>query len=1201
MKSPFTDQKNIRNRFFFIFGNTDDCFCGNNFIVMDLKYSLNKHLKDCGYKRVVFYGKDEKIHFYDDESFNLMRKSQEKTEANPAKKTPMLLKGPLKSRMATSSARQSDKPAAAETANVLHFGGMAEINAFNTIDSCMTDKSAKTAVVITNADDFIYYFGDVEISMRNKVLNSFNKYDGLGYENSNIMLLIFPSSITTSEHNENRATVWNTFFKPRLEKGKVTEIHISPPLAGEIRNAINYFRLMHGLKFDFSQLDTICRNIAKNFYAGKPALDSLILLMMKLKELADKELVLNNETIVTLLEKQEDSISKLQPELHKALAFRGILAKLSEDEIKQDEDIARDRREAMPIDDILRDLDNMVGMTEVKKTVRELADTLKIQQERIDLEKAEAAAKGEKYKPRNQEPERNNIVITGNPGTGKNTIVRSLAKLFRSIGLTSRETLVDCQGNDLKGSYVGQSKDKVNDLCKSAIGGILFIDEAYSLVNEQGPVDSYAKEAIDTLIKRIEDDGDKFITIAAGYPNEMDIFLKKSNPGMSRRFNHFIHLPDYTAEELIKIFEDFNVKPAGFSLSGDAREGARKLIRNMVASKGPNFSNAREIRELFNCVRRRQATRLNKLTAEERREKIYLIEASDIRDAEDKALSMDDALAELEAMTGMTEVKKRIRSIAQKISIQKEREEKARAEALERGETWEPKADQKQGNHIVLTGNPGTGKTTVVRMLAKLFKVIGALPTDKLVELNGNDLSGGYVGQTKDKVNDYCRQALGGVLFIDEAYVLVNERGPVDEFAKQAAETLMTHLENQKDNFICIVAGYENDMNLFLDKLNLGMRRRFNHYINIADYSAAELYEIFEKSFVKKGDLILSDEAKEAARKAIEAMLRKKLPNFGNAGEIRKFYEEVTSRQSGRVSALPSAERTLEALNTIEAADIGEAVKSVSVNDVLADLEAMVGMKDVKETVRGIANKLAYHKKIMEQTGKAPDGEGNNICITGNPGTGKTTIVRTLAKLFKAIGLLADDKPLEIQGADLKAPYLGQSKDKVNEYCRQAMGRVLFIDEAYSLVNERGPVDEYANEAITVLLAHLENDRDKFVCVVAGYPREMDLFIKKSNPGMERRFKHYIHLPDYSADELIEIFERFNVKKAGYILTDAAREKAREAIRRMVANKGPTFGNAGDIRTFFEKITGNTANRVSKLPDDQQNAVLQVIEAEDIP
>jgi len=904
MKSCFENLNNIHNRFFFIYGNTNDRFCGNNLVVMDLKFSLIRHLKDCGYERVFFYERGKRIHFYDDDSSNLARKRREKTEAKPAPPPLMERKGLLKGRRTFFSARQPNDPAV-ETTNVLHFGGMAEIDAFNTFDKLMRDENPKTAFVITNADDFFYYFGGEE-QIRNKMFNSFNEYDDLGHKNFNIMLFIFPSPVTASE---NMADLWNLFFKPRWEKGKITEIHISPPLADEVRNAIHYCRLMCGLELYFPHLDDICGKIAKNFYAERPALDSLVLLLMKLQDLADKKMVLNNETADMLLEEQGNGVSKARPEPHVNLVFRGILTKLSDEEIRKAEDIACDKGDAMPIDEILRDLDNMVGMTEVKKTVRELAANLKLQRERVELEKAEAAAKGVEYKPGNQEAARNHTVITGNPGTGKTTIVRTLAKLFRSIGLTDRDTPMECHANDLKGSHVGEAKDNVNWYCDSAFGGVLFLDEAYSLVDEQGPVDSYAKEVIDTLLKRMEDDGDKFITIAAGYQNEMGLFLDKSNPGTRSRFVHFIHLPDYTAEELIKIFEDFNVKSAGFSLSDDAREAARRLIRIMTASRGPRFGNAREMRELFNRIKRRQASRLLELTAEERKEKLYLIEA----------------------------------------------------------------------------------------------------------------------------------------------------------------------------------------------------------------------------------------------------------------------------------------------------ADIGEDVKPVSVNDVLAELDVMVGMKDVKETVRGIANKLALNKKIMEKTGNIPEGEGNHVCITGNPGTGKSSIARILAKLFKAIGLLADDKPVEIQAADLKGSYVGQSKDKVHEYCRQAMGRVLFIDEAYSLVNEYGSNDLYAEEAIPILMAHLENDRDKFVCIIAGYPREMDILIKKSNPGMERRFKHYIHIPDYSADELVEIFERCNVEKKGFTLTDAARKKAREAIRRMVENKAPNFGNAGAIRTFFEKITGNTANRVSALPDDQQIAVLQVIEAEDIP
>jgi SpoVK/Ycf46/Vps4 family AAA+-type ATPase len=475
------------------------------------------------------------------------------------------------------------------------------------------------------------------------------------------------------------------------------------------------------------------------------------------------------------------------------------------------------------------------------------------------------------------------------------------------------------------------------------------------------------------------------------------------------------------------------------------------------------------------------------------------------------------------------------------------------------------------------------------------------LPTDRLIEINANDLKGAFVGESKDKTNEYCRQALGGVLFIDEAYVLANEQGPVDSYAKEASETLMTHMENERDRFVTVAAGYEKEMGLFLDKLNPGMRRRFKYFLNLPDYTAAELFEIFEKYNVAKSGLTLTPEALEAARKAIDTMVRKKQPGFGNAGAVRIFFEEITGRQAVRLSKMAAEERTRENLYTIEAADIGDVEKTVTVDDVLSELDEMVGMKEVKQAVRGIANKLQAQKLIEEKTGKPAAGEGNHRVIMGNPGTGKTTIVRTLGKLFKAIGLLPSEKVLEIQGNDLKGSYVGQSKDKVNEYCRTAMGGVLFIDEAYALVNERGPIDGFAAESIDVLMARLENERDRFVGIVAGYPAQMDTFIKKSNPGMERRFKHYITLPDYSAEELIEIFERFNVKKAGFTLTEGARAKARKAIEEMVANKGPTFGNAGAVRSFFEQITTNQSSRVMALPMAELDAALLVITEEDVP
>jgi len=562
MKNFFIEPENIHNRFFFIFGNTHDYFCGNNLIDMNLKYSLKNYLLKCKYEHIVFYSKDEIIHFYDDKSHN-----------------------------------RSDK-------------GHSEVEAFKAIDEDMKNKNVKTAVVITNADDFITSFSDDKVKMQ--VLNSFNEYYGLRHENLNIMLLIFPPSIIASEHYENEAYLWKKFFKERLKEEKITEIQISPPLAGEIRNTINYFRLMHGLKLDFLNLDNICKNIAKNFFAEKPALDSLNLLMMNLKRLADEKQVLNQKTVDELLGERENSLSKVQTKLATMLTFRGMLVNLSEEEIRQAEDIAMDKKDAVPIDDILRELDNMVGMKEVKKTMRDIAARLEYY--KLTMGKNSKTSDGEG----------NHICIKGNPGTGKNTIVRTLAKLFKAFGLLADDNPIMIPGENFK------SKEKAKEYCDQAMGRVLFIDEAYSLVNEKGPIDQSANEAIIVLMTRLENDRDKFICVVAGYPDGMDKFIEKSNLGMKSRFKHIINIPDYSAEELIEIFERNFVKENHYTLTDAACKKAREAIRKMVAYKAPNFGNVRNLRIFFGQVIGNIANRVTKLPDNQKIAVLKLIEEEDI-------------------------------------------------------------------------------------------------------------------------------------------------------------------------------------------------------------------------------------------------------------------------------------------------------------------------------------------------------------------------------------------------------------------------------------------------------------------------------------------------------------------------------------------------------------------------------------------
>jgi SpoVK/Ycf46/Vps4 family AAA+-type ATPase len=380
------------------------------------------------------------------------------------------------------------------------------------------------------------------------------------------------------------------------------------------------------------------------------------------------------------------------------------------------------------------------------------------------------------------------------------------------------------------------------------------------------------------------------------------------------------------------------------------------------------------------------------------------------------------------------------------------------------------------------------------------------------------------------------------------------------------------------------------------------MRRRFKHNLHLPDYSAEELFLIF-KGMAKAKELIFTADAFRAVEEAITDMYNNKGPHFGNAGEIRIFLERIETRKSDRLSELKSTGHNLsmEEMKTIEAADIGyQKKKRLSVDDVLAELDAMVGMVDVKKTIREIANKILIQKEIEEKEGTKAKGEGNNIVLTGNPGTGKTTIVRTLGKLFKAIGLLPTDNVIETDGNGLKGSYVGQSKDKVNELCEKAMGGILFVDEAYTLANERGSADSFAEEAATTLMKYLEDRRADFVGVAAGYPKEMEYFLDKINPGMRRRFKHYLHLPDYSAEELFLILQSM-AKQQGYHFTPQALEIAEEAVHGMHRNKGLNFGNAGEIRVFLEKVTSRQSSRLAALSQAERADKLKIIEAEDLP
>ncbi|MCR4901505.1 MAG: AAA family ATPase [Butyrivibrio sp.] len=281
------------------------------------------------------------------------------------------------------------------------------------------------------------------------------------------------------------------------------------------------------------------------------------------------------------------------------------------DAAKQTETDAK--KEEEPEKTGMEQLDELIGLENIKSDVKELVSFVKIQKLRKD--------KGNKAVPVSL-----HLVFNGNPGTGKTTIARILAKLYKEIGILSKGQLVEVDRSGLVAGFVGQTATKTQEKIQQAMGGILFIDEAYTLAKEGN---DFGQEAIDTILKAMEDHRDDFIVIVAGYTEPMEKFIE-SNPGLKSRFNKYINFPDYTLEELIKIF-DMNCNKYGYCLSDGAREYIEKVIAYKIDNKDDNFANAREIRNLFEAIITNQATRVAELS-EPTDEQLNTIEKEDMKE-----------------------------------------------------------------------------------------------------------------------------------------------------------------------------------------------------------------------------------------------------------------------------------------------------------------------------------------------------------------------------------------------------------------------------------------------------------------------------------------------------------------------------------------------------------------------------------------
>lgn len=555
------------------------------------------------------------------------------------------------------------------------------------------------------------------------------------------------------------------------------------------------------------------------------------------------------------------------------------------------------------LEELIEDVQKLIGLEKIKTKLHENITYLKF----TKLRKEKGFNDSDKLSLHS--------VFTGNPGTGKTTIVKMLGKIYYKMGLLSKGHVNEVDRAALVGEFIGQTAPKVKKAIDDARGGILFIDEAYSLSRAGDDSKDFGKEVIEILLKEMSDGPGDIAIIAAGYPKEMESFIE-SNPGLKSRFTDFFHFEDYLPEELyqIALYAAGN-KQLSFSPEADAF--LKEQLIESYRKRDKSFGNARFINGIVDEAKQNLGVRIMKSGNLEglSNQDLSEIKLEDLKQvftgSENKKLKINInekdlqlALAELNDLIGMDNIKQELNELVKLIRFY--------------NETGKDVVN-KFSLHAVFTGNPGTGKTTLARIIAKIYKALGLLERGHIIEVDREGLVAGYVGQTAIKTQEKVENAMGGILFIDEAYALGEGSGQND-FGKEAVEVILKRMEDKRGKFGVIAAGYPDNMQRFIE-MNPGLKSRFDKTFHFYDYNSDQLLQI-AGDIIKKEGLNMSADAAQHLKIYFDALHEKRDKFFGNARTVRQTIAEVVMKQNLRLASMPASQRTSETLSELTTEDV---------------------------------------------------------------------------------------------------------------------------------------------------------------------------------------------------------------------------------------------------------------------------------------
>lgn len=513
--------------------------------------------------------------------------------------------------------------------------------------------------------------------------------------------------------------------------------------------------------------------------------------------------------------------------------------------------------------------------------------------------------------------------------------------------------------------------------------------------------------------------------------------------------------------------------------------------------------------------------------------------------------TLEEAKYKLNSIVGMKELKEFINNIENTFKVQEIREKLGLKTS-------------KVVMNMIFAGNAGTGKTNAARVTFEYLNALGLLSTGVFKEVSKADFISENSNDTAKKTNDIINSALGGVLFIDEAYSLCESEE--DKQGKEIVDALLKGLEDNRNNLVVILAGYEKDMETFLS-FNPGLKSRFPNIIHFEDYNPLEMYEIARDIAKSKGYTI----SENIKNEIIDLFMRNQIigkNDLGNARFVRNIVENAIIDASKKY--LINNEKEIDLL---ERDNFN--FKAKAKFNLEEKLDGIIGLEDVKKLLRSQYKLIVADEKRKSAGVNTKIEQNLNMVFAGNPGTGKTSIARLVADMLNSMGLLKVGQLIETDRSSFVSEIPGETSKKTEEKFKEAMGGILFIDEAYTLAN-----DSIGREAIETLLKLIEDYSKEVIVILAGYEKEMEDFFDV-NIGLRSRFPLWTNFEDYNPNELFEMSIKL-IEAKGFKLSKNAYISLKKSFVDIYENSDSQSGNGRMVRNYVEKLIRNQSIRISE-------------------